>query len=388
MLYSTDGDDECHPENWLFDPGGGAAGPPVPAFEMASNRIWDGTSYQGFPLTLTSGVPLVLDDQSTDWRLFGISQPDQALFVFGKNDYGFIDLCDWSELSIAAVRNLCAKRLGGLWFYDKDGVFTFAKRITGGAATYAFAEGQVKIEMTGTGRDKIENRYVFIPRQIALDPVKIETIQVQLNNGSTLAIAADQIVVSPACNESALYQLRFENGSDLDEWKLYKWDAVADEWDLVKTGDRTVVEQYEYLTVGPAVFGGTAIRYDQFQFAVSPSSYQYQELTHLERTEVEDSDSIDQYGVREHRVDEAFIKRILSLDVLKVWLNQTKDPRSTYRIRYPVSLVRLTPEALITITSAKFGLTSSIIFRVVKISYLAKSGQILADAEIIDATAN
>jgi hypothetical protein len=201
-----------------------------------------------------------------------------------------------------------------------------------------------------------------------------------------LAINADEIIISPSCSESALWKVVFHSGTDFTVYKLYKWNAGTSAWDLKLTGDRANVEQYDYITIAPSVFGGTAKQYDAFQFTVSPATYEYQELTYIERTEAEDSASVDLYGVREHKVDETFIKRILSLDVLKVWLDQTKDPRATYRIRYPVSLVRLAPEALISITSAKFGLTSATIFRVVKISYQAKSGQILADAEIVDAT--
>lgn len=383
LLKSTDGV-TLRAENWLYDPGGGAAGPSVPAFDMGNNSILDGESGLN-KFTHISGVPLVLDDQSTDWRLFGIAQPgSQHFFIYSKKDYGYVDLCDWSDKMISDVRDYCVKRLGGLWYYDETGKFCARKRIPETAAVYNFAEGEATVLLKNSGRDKIKNRYIYIPSQINTTPCEITTVSLEKGIDSDLVIEASGIKISSSCAETALWKVSFENYSDLTEIKLYKWNEGTTQYDYVATGDRTTIFQSGYITISPDAFTGTAVVYDNFTFYVTPMQYEYQQLTYVDRTEAEDADSIDLYGIREHAVQEPYIKRVHSLDVLTEWLNMTKDPHPLYSIRYPANLVTLKQNDVITLTAAKYGLTSAKKHKVVSVKQSATLGMAMVDAEVVD----
>ena len=345
----------------------------IPMFNNGDYGIWEGERQTG------SGCDLILDrGTSSTFKIYGISQPSDIMFQFAKDYAGFIDLCKWDGKSIGEVRDICARLLRAKWYYTQAGVFQFKELpVSTGTSVKDYAEGEYfSIVRETNGRDAVVNHYKYTPYRITKKDAYISAFAT--NNIHCSSFVIREPVVNKSCAANRYWRLVVTSVAALvATYRLdYLDSGVWTEGATGLTSDET--ETYSYLTFAPECFAGTPYTGDSAYWWAQPAEFEFEEMTRFDTLEVEDTTSIGKYNSMEQKVDEPFLHRLLAEETLTRWLNRTKDPKAVYSVNVPYEGMEATlvPNAEITITNAKHGLTSATHFRIIGLSWSRETSRI------------
>lgn len=309
---------------------------------------------------------------------------DKTLFQVGTTSANFLPLLKWDGMTIADIFNECAKAMCATWYYDEDGILNFAPIPTTGLSSVKdFVEGEVMTLETGaSGRQEIKNRYNFRPYSFVKAPPEMGELEYDISTTSDFVV--DGITILRSCDESATWRIVIGAASAYSLQKLNH--SVGDwEWEEKTTGEIGLALDYDYLHISADAFRGTAGNGDMVYFNVRAAEWDFQEHTILDRVIVQDAGSISAYQRQDADIEGKYIPWVYSAFIMQGWLDITKDPhpRLSAKLPYNGNEGVVSIGNIITITSAKLGLTSANKLKIIGLSWSGDSCRIAVNAELL-----
>lgn len=320
---------------------------------------------------------------------YGFAAPDKTMFQLAAKHSGFLHLLKWDGMSLADICDACARAQNAIWYYDEDGVFHYEQLKTSGLVSVKdFAEGEaISVALTSGGRKDVVNRYLY--NNVQVKKVVPETGQPYYEQAATSDMRLDGVRVLLSCAEVKHWRIVITNGGT-GAFSLQSLDDNGDfyEWTEQATGTIGTELTEQYLIIPADAITGTYATGDAAYFYVLPTQWDFEDVGGLNRLSVQDDTSIARYQRQDKDVDAKFIDRNVVLDMMTAWLNITKDPKQQFSARLPYEGNENTLKvgAIITLTSAKLGLTSSNKLKITSLAWSGDSCRIAVTAELLQMT--
>jgi hypothetical protein len=264
---------------------------------------------------------------TSDWELHGVlisPLESDVMMTYSKTYYPCVPLFDVRGKTLWQLRQLLAGASYCYFAYDGEGNLRLFQRA---GVTNVVSWPAEEPAVDSLGLREVVNRWSAIPYIVGTsqDTREAEVVSQAVGTGSTGCVLN---IKTGRVTATKTYRLSFLTAS------TYSLDQlIAGVWtNLTAVGDRTTTYSNDSVTLSPDCFAGTFVAGDTFTFNVYCSLPVLNQQAAYNKIEVADAASETLWGRTEQKMDNPFLSRAQTIDVLTGILAWTARPHRAFSL--------------------------------------------------------